>query len=153
MADTITITTSIAGGIQTVGRGIAGIKTAFALAPTNIDSSQLPALYSFTSSSTIDTETLGDGVPLVRRTMRVQVAVIPIAEGDPTQREAKCRPLIDEAIDQFLAYPQLGGVAGVQLAEPVSDSGIVVLPEWGSKFIGFEIRLEVNYVLSRTYKE
>jgi hypothetical protein len=150
---TDTITTTIAAGIATVGKGISGIKTTFTLAPANIDSSQLPALYSFTSSATIDTSALGDGVPLVRRTMRVQVAVIPIAEGDPTQREAKCRPLIDAAINQYLAYPQLGGVAGVQLAEPVSDSGIVVLPEWGGKFIGFELRLEVNYILPRTYKE
>jgi len=36
-------------------------------------------------------------------------------------------------------------VNGVQLAKVLGDSGVVILPEFGYAFVGFEIRLQVEY--------
>jgi len=42
-------------------------------------------------------------------------------------------------------------VTGIERTLVLGDSGIVILPEWDGKFIGFEVRLQVAEVIARTY--
>jgi hypothetical protein len=150
---TTTLLENICTAISTVGGGVTGITKAFDPAPANIDTQYLPALFAFTGPSTQDDETLGDELVITRRIFRVQVAVIPTGQGDPNTREVKCRPLLENTLKRFRSYQQLGKTAFVHLSRPLSDTGIVVLPEWGGKFIGFEIRLEVAYVEQSNFVE
>lgn len=150
---TATLLETICTAITTVGGGTTGITKSFDPAPDNLDTAHLPALFAFTGPATQDDELLGDGNVVIRRIFRVQVAVIPTGQGSPATRESKCRPLLENVIKRFRSYQQLSKTSFVHLSRPVSDTGIVVLPEWGGKFIGFEIRLEVVYVEPSNYVE
>lgn len=151
--DETTITSLIAKGIQAVGAGIAGITAALDPAPNNLDSSQLPAQVCFTGSAECEDAGTGENWVTVRRTMRVQFAMMPTGQGNPEDREKVCRPMIDQANAEFRRWPQLKGVAYVQEASVISDSGIVILPEWGGKFIGFELRVRVEYIQPKNLAE
>lgn len=145
MSDQITL---VCDGIAAVGK-ISGIQTAFAIPPAGLETAELAALYAFTGTATNDQQTLGAGFFQETRLYRVQVAVLPTGQGTPELRETRCRPLITGLNQALRDNPSLGGVAGVQKSLVVGDSGIVLLPEWGGKFIGFEIRLQVTTVGKR----
>ncbi len=139
----------VCSGIQTIGTGITGITKAFATPPAGLETAELPALYAFTGAMTPDDE--DSSFVTETRAFRVQVAVLPTGQGDPNTREAKCRPLLEAVNAAFRARFGLGGVEGVQTSRVVSDSGIVLLPEWGGKFIGFEVRLAVTMIRERHF--
>lgn len=136
-------------GIQTIGTGITGITKAFATPPAGLETAELPALFAFTGGMTPTDEDSSSVTET--RTYRVQVAVLPTGQGDPNTREEKCRPLLEAAVGAFREHFGLGGVEGVQHSQVLSDSGVVVLPEWGGKFIGFEIRLAVTTIRDRHF--
>lgn len=140
---------TITEAIKTIGEGVTGIVTAFNPPPVNLNTGDLPALYTFTGNASYSDE-LGPNRVVIRRTYRVQVAIIPTGQGDPNTRELLCQPLLDQVVDQYWQYPRLGRTARIRSARVVSDSGIVLLPEWGGKYIGFEIRLEVTTIEPRT---
>ncbi len=141
----------VCAGIKAVGASAPGIKTAYDPPPASIPSGALPALYAFTGNAPHDETAAGPNHVLVRRIYRVQVAALPIAQGQPSTRETTIRPLLQNVIEHFRKYPHLGKTARVRLARIVSDSGIVILPEWGGSYIGFEIRLEVQTIEPRAY--
>jgi hypothetical protein len=140
---------SLTAAIKTIGAAASGIKSGFDPAPNDLNSSSLPALWCFTGPAREDQSQFSDYASVVR-TMRVQVAVLPTAQGTPAEREKKCRPLLDAVTAQLRSYPHLG-VDWVQKAQVAGDSGIVILPEYAGKYIGFEIQLEVAYYVKRTY--
>lgn len=146
----MTMIETVTAAIKTVGEGATGIVTAYNPPPAELPSGDLPALYTFTGNARHSDE-LGPNRVVVARTYRVQVAVIPTGQGDPNTREMLCQPLLDQVIDQYRKYPRLGRTARIRSARIISDSGIVLLPEWGGKYIGFEIRLEVYTIEPRTY--
>ena len=141
--------------IQTIGRTIVEFddNNVFALVPANLDTAQLPALYSLTGSATYNESTMGEWFEEVTRIYRIQVPVVPIGQANPETRESLCRPLIEKTAYTFNQYPTLGNCQGVRAngVRVLSDSGIVVLPEWGAKFVGFEIRLQVVYDVPREF--
>lgn len=109
--------------------------------PPRLDSGDLPALWVFSGQST--EQDITEAQIFTTRIFRVQVAVLTLAQGDPWTRERYCRPLMDAMMDLYHRYPKLNGLAGVRSSDAKSNSGIVILPEYGAKFIGFETRLEV----------
>ncbi len=149
----MTIIETLTAAIKTIGENASGIVNAFDPPPAGINTADLPALYTFTGNAVHNDTEYGANRILVRRIFRVQVAVIPTGQGDPNTRETLCRPLLDNVLDQFRKYPTLGKTARIRKSRIVSDSGIVLLPEWGAKYIGFEIRIEVETIEPRTYAQ
>ena len=142
---------TLTAAIKAIGEQVTGIVTAFDPPPAGLNSADLPALFAFTGNASHGDTQYGANKVLVTRIYRIQVAVIPSALGDPNTRETLCRPLLDATVDTFQMHPTLGKIARVRRSRVVSDSGIVLLPEWGGKYIGFEVRLEVETIEPRTY--
>lgn len=126
------------------GESLIGLTTTFSTAPEKLDSEELPAQYSLTSAGNESNE-YGESEEYLKRVYRVQVAVLPIGQATPTLRETLCRDLIERTRRQLKRYPFLKNTAGVARARVLGDSGVVVLPEFGMAFVGFEIRIEVTY--------
>ncbi|MFA5836176.1 MAG: hypothetical protein WC837_04385 [Bellilinea sp.] len=146
-----TIIETVCAGIKTVGALAPGIVTAFDPPPVSIETAHLPALYAFLGSAS-HSEDYGPNRILTTRTYRVQVAVIPTGQGNPNTRESLVRPLLQTTIETYRKFPRLYKTAYVRDAHVASDSGIVILPEWGGKYIGFEIRLTVETIEPRAYQ-
>lgn len=136
--------------VTTLGAAVSGIKRAFDPPPPKLDSADLPALWCFTGAAVNDDEELGEDLILTRRSFRVQVAIIATGQGNPATREQLCRPLIEAVREKYYTTSSLRNLAWIQDVRVLGDSGIVVLPEYGGQFIGFEVRLEVTYVQKRT---
>lgn len=143
----------IAQRLSEIGGDVVGIRRAFDPPPPKLDSGDLPALWIFTDRSSIDAET--DGIVNTSRTFRIQVAVLTLSEGDPYTRETRCRPLLDLVSSKFQGTPTLRNLPFVRPmgASVLSDSGIVILPEFGGQFIGFEVRLQVQHFVNRSFEE
>ncbi len=136
--------------IQEIGASVSGVTEAYDPPPANLNSDLLPALYAFTGGASYDESALGPKMVDVTREIRVQVAVIPTGQGDPNTREKDFRPLIDATVSAYQQHPALKKLARVRKASVLSDTGVVILPEWGMKYIGFEIRLRVVTTEPRT---
>lgn len=122
-------------------------ESVFNLAPENLDTAQLPAAYSLLGSATYNESEDGESSDVITRLYRIQVPVLPIGQATPQIRESLCQPLLEKVTAKLRGYPTLGNVPNVNAmgARVLSDSGIVVLPEFGAKFVGFEVRLQVIY--------
>jgi hypothetical protein len=129
--------------VSTLGAAVTGITLAVDPPPPKLDTANLPALWAFTGPAVNDDEVLGEGMILTSRSIRVQVAVIPLGRGDPATRESLCRPLLEAVREKYYTTSSLRSLAWIQDVRVMGDSGIVVLPEYGSQYIGFEVRLEV----------
>lgn len=130
--------------IAGIFEGFTGLKKAFEIAPSKLDTAELPALYTLTGSGN-DSNQYGESEEYTSRTYRIQIAVIPIGQATPEIRETLCRDLMENVRRELKRYPSLDGTEGVERARVIGDSGIVILPEFGMKFVGFEIRLQVTY--------
>lgn len=127
-----------------LGVSLTGITSTFATAPEKLDTEELPAQYSLTSGGTESNE-YGENEEYVKRVYRVQIAVLPIGQATPTARETLCRDLLEKTRMQLKRYPFLNDTERVARARVLGDSGVVILPEFGMAFVGFEIRVEVTY--------
>lgn len=141
---------AICAALADIGGDVTGIVKAFDPPPPNLDGGVLPALYVLTGQAQHDDLRLGADNVLVTRDLRVQVAVIPTASGDPNTRERICRPLLEAVTAAYRSHPHLKGLARVREMRVASDSGIVLLPEWGARYIGFELRIAVITVETRS---
>lgn len=137
--------------IGTANKATLGIAAAEDPPPATIDTAKMPLLYTFTGPARY-TEGMDDFV-IEQRDYRIQVAVLPLGEASPYLREARVRPILVATRDLYFSYPTLDQVARVQAATPQGDSGVVILPEWGQKYIGFELRLQVIEYVPRTYAD
>ncbi len=132
---------------------------AFDPPPDSLDTPQLPATYVLTGQAT-DTEA-GDDLRSEVRTYRVQFAWMAKGSATPKLRESRIRPYIRAAKEILAAYPTLRHPSMPEGTAPLGilscfvrgDSGIVVLPEWNSRFVGFEVRVEVTELVRRRYKD
>jgi hypothetical protein len=141
----------IAAKLVRIGKDIQGIETAIDPAPINPDTAKLPMLYVFTGQAQYDETSLGENFAQEKRIFRVQVAVIPTSQGNPNTREVKCRPLVEAVVKRYQAYFQFRELEFVLRVKVLSDSGIVVLPEYGYKFIGFEVPIEITSFAERNF--
>jgi hypothetical protein len=147
------IITSICGKLALVGHEITGINSngVYDPPPVNLQTANLPALFVWTGTATHDEDNLGESLVETTRRFYAQVAVIPTGQGDPNTRETLIRPLIEAALAAYRKHPKLYGLEWVARVKVGSDSGVIILPEYGGKFIGFEISLDVVYITPRTY--
>ena len=120
------------------------VKKTFDTAPEKLDTAELPAQFTFTGTAD-STDEFGESEDYVARIYRIQFAVIPTGQATPTRREQLCRDLLEKARKHLKKYPSLKQCDRVFKAEVIGDSGVVVLPEFGMAFVGFEIRLRVTY--------
>lgn len=132
--------TKIAG----ICSSVQGMKKTFSTAPVKLDTEELPAQYTLTGSAN-ELTVFGENEEYVRRTYRVQVAVLPTGQANAEAREKACRELLEKTRKQLNRYPMLNNCDRVLKSKVVSDSGVVVLPEFGQAFVGFEVRLQVDY--------
>lgn len=141
--------------IKGIGETVEGLVKVFDLAPEKLDSSELPALYPLTSQASYNESIKGEFFEEATRVYRVQVPVIPLGLANPQDRESMCQPLIEAVVRTFQGYPTLGNCPYVRAngVSVLSDSGIVVLPEWGAKYVGFEVRLQVIYDYPREFSD
>jgi hypothetical protein len=130
-----------------------GIETAKDPPPAALDTALLPCLYVWTGPAQYSAVDLGSDYVLETRLYRVQVAVAPEGEATPEMLEARTRPILTAARDMYFSWPQINATTWVQTSQPISDSGVILLPEYGSKFVGFELRVQVSEHIKRTYRE
>lgn len=126
--------------------------------PANIETAQLPCAWCFTGEAVYEEALEGESsthkMLYVDRTYRVQVAVLPLNQATPETRETRVRPVLIAVRDRLISYsPSLGGTAGVLEARVQGDSGVAVLPEYGGKYLGFEVRIGVRSILAIEYAE
>lgn len=140
-------------GLANANKGTLGIEAAKDPPPAALDTAILPALYVWTGPAQYSTSELGSDFVLETRLYRVQVAVAPEAEATPELLESRTRPILVATRDLFFSWPQLNATAWVQTSAPISDSGVIILPEYGGKHVGFELRLQVQEHVKRTYQE
>lgn len=144
---------AISTAIGEIGEELTEIKSSYGLAPKKLDTAELPALYPLTGSAEYSESLLGEHYLAETRTYRIQVAVLPIGQADANERESLCRPLLELVRNKFGSHPSLKNTERVQEANVVSDSGVVILPEWGASFVGFEVRLRVLSHILRMFAE
>jgi len=138
----------ISDALATIGGAVSGIKLSSDPPPANPQSANLPLLYVLSGPAAHDD---AEQLVEVTRTFRVQVAILPTGLGDPNMREKTCRPLLDAVTEKYRSYYNLASVPFVERIRLVRDSGIVVLPEYGYKYIGFELQIEVTYFATRSF--
>jgi len=141
--------TTICSAIKTIGAAISGITAAIDPPPAGLVSAQMPALYVFSGPATTDWASQGDEGGVETRLYRVRVAIAPEAEATPPLLETRIRTLLPAVRDAFAARPSLGSTVGVVEARVLGDSGPIALPEYNA--VGFELRLEVQDLLLRTF--
>ena len=142
--------TSVCAAIASVGAVCSEIGEAVDPPPPAINSDTLPLLYVRTGPADYERRE-GEERYIERRTYQVRVAVLAAAHASPSDRETKCRTVLDDVKHTFMKYPQLGLTTGVIRADVVGDSGIITLPDYSGLWDGFEVRLSVSEVRVRTY--
>jgi len=150
MSDMIT---EICAHIAEISAEISGInaKGVFDPPPANLNTADLPAVFVWTGTATHNESVMGENFVETTRRFYLQVAVIPTGQGDPNTRETLVRPLLDSALAVLRKHVSLKGLEWVEKIMVGSDSGIIILPEYGGKFIGFEIPIDVIYFALRSY--
>lgn len=141
---------TIADALVTIGGTVAGIRTAIDPPPAGPAAANLPLLYVLSGRATHSDD---EQIVQVARVFRVQVAVLPAVQGDPNTREKLCRPLLDLVAEKYRSYYRLASVSFVERIRVLSDSGIVILPEYGYKYMGFEVPVEVTYFAPRSFAQ
>jgi hypothetical protein len=121
--------------------------------PPALDTASLPALYVWTGPAQYSASQLGADFTLETRLYRVQVAVAPEGEASPELLETRARPILTAVRDLYLGWPQLNRTTWIQSSAPISDSGVIILPEYGGNFVGFELRLQVAEHIKINYHE
>ncbi len=145
--------------LKTILNGVTGVTSdsvtlavkAYDPPPASMDSVKLPAAYVFTGGAEFDTENYGADFIGVTREYEVHVAVLAEASATPELREKHCRPLLESIRTRLMMYPSLGNVATLQSMTAASDSGVIVLPEYGGIHIGFTITINTLEIVARTY--
>jgi hypothetical protein len=143
--------TAVAAALITVAKKAAGITDGEDPPPSIIDTAQLPFVYAFTRDGSYAWGETYEGTE--DREFVLQVAVLPLSQGSPRERETLCRPIIDALRDTLASYPSLEGTTGVQDVTVRGASGPAILPEYAGKFIGFETRVTVRMRLTRTFAQ
>lgn len=144
---------SICANLATIGREIVGINAngVFDPPPAGLQTADLPAMFVWTGTATHSEGSMGESFVETTRRFYLQIAVIPVGQGDPNTRETLIRPLIDATLTVLRQHPKIKSLDWVEKMTVGSDSGVIILPEYGGKFIGFEIPIDVSYFAIRTY--
>lgn len=150
---------TVCAALKTICNGVTGVTTdgvslvvkSYDPPPASMDSVKLPASYVFTGAAEFDTLAYGPEEVAITREYEVHCAVLAENAATPELREKHCRPLLEALRTKLLQYPNLGGVATVQMMTPLSDSGVIALPEYGGLYVGFIVTINTLEIVARTY--
>lgn len=150
---------TVCAALKTICNGVTGVTTdgvslvvkSYDPPPASMDSVKLPASYVFTGAAEFDTQSYGPEEVAITREYEVHCAVLAENAATPELREKHCRPLLEALRTKLLQYPNLGSVATVQMMTPLSDSGVIVLPEYGGLYVGFIVTINTLEIVARTY--
>ena len=150
---------TVCAALKTICNGVTGVTTdgvslvvkSYDPPPASMDSVKLPASYVFTGAAEFDTLAYGPEEVAITREYEVHCAVLAENAATPELREKHCRPLLETLRTKLLQYPNLGGVATVQAMTPLSDSGVIALPEYGGLYVGFIVTINTLEIVARTY--
>ena len=145
--------------LKTVLNGVTGVTSdsvtltvkAYDPPPASLDSVKFPACYVFTGDAAFETLEMGATEYTVTRQYEVHCAVLAEGNATPELREKHVRPLLETVRVKLLQYPSLMAQAELQEMKVISDSGIVILPEYGGVMIGFIINIQTLEIVTRTY--
>src|SRR5688572_23188807 len=84
------------------------LKSTYSTAPEKLDTAEIPAQYTLTGSAN-ETDEFGENEEYIVRIYRVQVAVIPTGQANPTAREQLGRELLERCRKQLKRFTQLNG--------------------------------------------
>lgn len=146
---TAALKAALSGVTATTSDSVALTVIAYDPPPVAMDSIKLPAAYIFTGSADYDTEASADQY-MEARAYEVHCAIGAEAQMNENIRERHARALIPAIQARLMKYQNLG-VAQVLYIRVTSDSGPIVLPEYGGLYVGFIINLTVNELITRTY--
>jgi len=113
--------------------------------PQNMDSNTLPHLYVFSGEADYDFGSLGNDDWLEVRTFRVQTAVMTYAASNPEARETRIRSVLQSVMMELAQTDEFDYTDHVFDCTILGDSGPAILPEYEGKYLGFEIRLQVQW--------
>lgn len=147
---TITIET-VPPAIAAIAETVDGIESAKDPPPEAMETAALPCVYTLTGEAEDFPPDSPEDVYWETRVYRVQCAVLPKNQATPQTRELRIRPLIRALKAALVSHPSLGEVRYVSRAKVRGDSGPAILPEWDSKYLGFEIRVEVTSAVEVCY--
>ena len=150
---------TVCAALKTICNGVTGVTTdgvslvvkSYDPPPASMDSVKLPASYVFTGAAEFDTLAYGPEEVAITREYEVHCAVLAENAATPELREKHCRPLLEALRTKLLQYPNLGSVATVQMMTPLSDSGVIALPEYGGLYVGFIVTINTLEIVARTY--
>ena len=150
---------TVCAALKTICNGVTGVTSdgvslvvkSYDPPPASMDSVKLPASYVFTGAAEFDTLAYGPEEVAITREYEVHCAVLAENAATPELREKHCRPLLEALRTKLLQYPNLGGVVTVQAMTPLSDSGVIALPEYGGLYVGFIITINTLEIVARTY--
>lgn len=118
--------------------------------PDMLDGVHLPACYVLTSGANDQTD--NDDFYLETRVYRLQCPIVTKGDATARVRESRIRPLIRKIKELFSGYQSLN-LPSVRSVRVLGDSGIVMIPEYGAKFVGFEVRIEVTEIVTRKWRD
>ena len=150
---------TVCAALKTICNGVTGVTSdgvslvvkSYDPPPASMDSVKLPASYVFTGAAEFDTQSYGPEEVAITREYEVHCAVLAENAATPELREKHCRPLLEALRTKLLQYPNLGSVATVQMMTPLSDSGVIALPEYGGLYVGFIVTINTLEIVARTY--
>jgi hypothetical protein len=119
--------------------------------PPQIASADVPFVYVRAGPARHELVREGEDYRRVEREYYVRCATTAKATGTPSQRETIGRAVLADLIATLVKYPKLNATVGVVRADVERDTGIVELPDFDNKWVGFEIRMRVVEQLARTY--
>ncbi|MCL4863861.1 MAG: hypothetical protein KJZ93_30925 [Caldilineaceae bacterium] len=132
---------------------ITGVKRSFAQGPNIINTGDMPLFINLTKPAQHNWEILGDDLDQETRLYLMRLYVLPAGNGIPGEAERLCEPFFDRVRDVFAGRPSLEGLAGVQQAVLLGDSGVTLMdyPVGNFAYWGIEFKLQVTEYIEVIY--
>lgn len=135
--------------------GIAGVKRAYAHAPSQIPDADFPLFVNY-AGATMEFVSLGGDYYREKRVFLARLYVARAQQGIDGEAEAKVEPFFELGQQQFLAHSSLGTgneddlIPGISSLEYMGDGGTQILVYQQEQFIGIEFRLAVTAIVEAT---
>lgn len=140
--------TTILDAIKAEADKIESIKTAFAYPPVKLDSAQLPSLYVIPGPAVYRNWT--ETKIVIQRDYNLRVPVGTVTSSTPEARIREIDPIITDVLVHFSGLSHMGQTDIFEM-RVLNDTGIRVLSDYGAKFIGFVITIQIEQMKGLNY--
>ena len=144
---------AVTDALATLEKKITGVKAAYSLneTPQRLNVSALPTFINWPGAATFETAT---GIGIETRQYRCILFIDPIESPvEMRYKAATAEPLLAAARLAFLGVPGLASTTDVLSARLVSDSGLIVIADYGAQYLGSEYIVEVKEEFNVTYTQ